>query len=152
MGTSLGELLVDLAGDVPGGRSLQAVLTGGPSGYLVPPDRLDAPLDPRQPNVLLGSGNIVAIDDRHGLLEVVRLLTRFNAEESCGKCTPCREGVNRMREILDRAVAEEPRPGDRADLLELSAIAAAASLCGLGQMAPNPVVSALERFNLLGEP
>jgi NADH-quinone oxidoreductase subunit F len=117
----------------------------------VPPDSLHAPLTPRHHDVLLGSGNLHALDDRRPLLDLVRLLTRFNDEESCGKCTHCREGVNRMREILDRVAAGDRRSGDRDDLLELSALAAGASICGLGQMAPNPVLSALRRFALLGQ-
>lgn len=150
IGTSLRHVLVDLAGGVPSGRMLQAALTGGPSGTLVPPDQLDTPLVPRRLDVLLGSGNVVALDETCSLLEMVRRLTRFNAEESCGKCTPCREGVNRMREILDRVANGEVRPGDREDLLYLSEIAASASICGLGQMAPNPVTSALHGFQLPG--
>lgn len=150
MGTPLRTVLFDLAGGVPEGRALQAVLTGGPSGNLVPPTLLDTPLEPRLPDVLLGSGNLVALDETRPLLEVVRRLTRFNGEESCGKCTPCREGVNRMREILDRVAAGHGRPSDREDLLYLGDIAASASICGLGQMAPNPVVSALRHFRLPG--
>ncbi len=116
----------------------------------MPPSLLDTPLEPRLPDVLLGSGNLVALDETRPLLEVVRRLTRFNGEESCGKCTPCREGVNRMREILDRVAAGHGRPSDREDLLYLGDIAASASICGLGQMAPNPVLSALRHFKLPG--
>jgi NADH-quinone oxidoreductase subunit F len=150
MGTSLRRVLMELAGGIREGRRLQAVLTGGPSGNLVPPDCLDTALEPRHPEVLLGSGNLVALDDTRPLLEVVRRLTRFNAEESCGKCTPCREGVNRMWEILERVARDQPRPSDRGDLYDLGDIAAAASICGLGKMAPNPVHSALRHFTLPG--
>ena len=150
IGTPLRTVVEDLAGGVPGGRAIQAILTGGPSGNLVPPSLLDTPLEPRHPEVLLGSGNLAVIDETRSLLDVVRRLTHFNAEESCGKCTPCREGVNRMREILDRVAAGDTRPSDRADLLDLCEIAASASLCGLGQMAPNPVVTALRHFALPG--
>jgi len=148
LGTPLRHVLVDLAGGVPEGRALQAVLTGGPSGNLVPRDLLDAPLAPGHPEVLLGSGNLVALDETRSLLEVVRRLTRFNAAESCGKCTPCREGVNRMWEILERVASGRARQADREDLSYLGDVAAAASLCGLGKMAPNPVQSALRHFTL----
>lgn len=150
IGTTIREVLVGMAGGVPVGRSLQAILMGGPSGELMPPDRLDVRLEPRTPDVLLGSGNLIALDDTRSLLEVVRRLTVFNAAESCGKCTPCREGVGRMAEILDRAKIGDTRPTDRLDLLELSDVAAAASLCGLGRMAPNPVLTGLRDFSLPG--
>ncbi len=150
MGTPLRHVLVDLAGGVPTGRALQAILTGGPSGNLVPADLLDAPLAPRHPAVLLGSGNLVALDETRDLLDVVRRLTRFNAEESCGKCTPCREGVNRMWEILERVAGGGARATDRENLGYLGDVAAAASICGLGKMAPNPVHSALRHFTLPG--
>jgi NADH:ubiquinone oxidoreductase subunit F (NADH-binding) len=111
---------------------------------------LDTPLEPRQPDVLLGSGNLAVFDDTRPLFELVRRMARFNAEESCGKCTPCREGVTRMHEIIERIGAGDGQPTDRQDLLDLCEIAAAASLCGHGQMAPNPIRSALERFSILG--
>jgi NADH:ubiquinone oxidoreductase subunit F (NADH-binding) len=150
MGTPLRRVLGDAAGGVADGRRLQAMLTGGPSGNLVPPDCLDTALEPGQSEVLLGSGNLVALDDTRSLLQAVSRLTRFNAEESCGKCTPCREGVNRLVEILDRLVGDQARPSDREDLRDIGDIAAAASLCGLGKMAPNPVQSALRYFTLPG--
>jgi NADH-quinone oxidoreductase subunit F len=150
LGTPVRHVLMDLAGGVPEGRALQAILTGGPSGNLVPPDLLDAPLAPRHPEVLLGSGNLVALDETRPLLDAVRRLTRFNAEESCGKCTPCREGVNRMWELLERVARDGARPTDREDLAHLGDVAAAASLCGLGKMAPNPVQSALRHLTLPG--
>jgi NADH-quinone oxidoreductase subunit F len=148
LGTTVRQVLTDLAGGVPDGRALQAILTGGPSGNLVPADRLDALLEPRSTEVLLGSGNLVALDDRQSLLEAVRRLTRFNAEESCGKCTPCREGVSRMRDILERLGAGAAHADDAESLRALCEIAASASLCGLGKMAPNPVASALRHFPL----
>ena len=147
IGTTL-QTVIELAGGVSRGRSLQAVLTGGPSGTLVPPRLLNTPLEPRHPEVLLGSGNVIAIDETRSLLEVVRRLAHFNAAESCGKCTPCREGCHRMSEILDRVAAGRPQADDRARLLALGEIAASASICGLGQMAPNPILSALRHFSL----
>ena len=149
MGRTL-QTVIELAGGVSRGRSLQAVLTGGPSGTLVPPRLLNTPLEPRHPEVLLGSGNVIALDETRSLLEVVRRLAHFNAAESCGKCTPCREGCHRMAEILDRVAAGRPQADDRARLLALGEIVASASICGLGQMAPNPILSALRHFPLAG--
>ena len=147
-GLSLRTVVEQIAGGVREGRPLQAVLSGGPSGMLVPPSMLDTPLEPRRLDVLLGSGNLIVLDDRHDLLEIVQRLTLFNACESCGKCTPCREGVHRMAEILDRVAHDRTRATDREDLLLLCDLAAHASICGLGQMAPNPVRTGLMRFDL----
>jgi NADH:ubiquinone oxidoreductase subunit F (NADH-binding)/NADH:ubiquinone oxidoreductase subunit E len=150
IGTSLRPIIEEICGGVPGGRSISAVLAGGPSGVLVPPSMLDTSLEPQNLDVLLGSGNLTVFDDSRSLYELVRRLARFNAEESCGKCTPCREGVTRMHEIIERIGAGGVRPTDRQDLLDLCEVAASASLCGHGQMAPNPVRSAIERFSILG--
>jgi NADH:ubiquinone oxidoreductase subunit F (NADH-binding) len=150
IGTPLGVVIEEICGGVPGGRSVGAVLAGGPSGVLVPPGLLDTPLEPRQPDVMLGSGNLVVLDESRPLLDLVRRLARFNAEESCGKCTPCREGVTRMHEIVERIAAGEGRATDKQDLSDLCEVAAAASLCGHGQMAPNPIRSALAHFSLPG--
>jgi NADH:ubiquinone oxidoreductase subunit F (NADH-binding)/NADH:ubiquinone oxidoreductase subunit E len=150
IGTPLRVVVEEICGGAPGGRSIGAILAGGPSGVLVPPSLFDTPLQPRQPDVLLGSGNLLVLDERRSIPDLVRRLARFNAEESCGKCTPCREGVTRMHEIIERASAGDVRPTDRQDLLDLCEIAAAASLCGHGQMAPNPIQSALAHSMLPG--
>jgi NADH-quinone oxidoreductase subunit F len=150
IGTTLRMVIEEICGGVPGGRSIGAALAGGPSGVLVPPSMLDTPLEPRNSDVLLGSGNLTVLDEGRQLFELVRRLARFNAEESCGKCTPCREGVTRMHEIIERIGAGAVRATDRQDLLDLCEIAASASLCGHGQMAPNPIRSALEQFSILG--
>lgn len=150
IGSTLRQLVEELGGGVPPGRRLQAILTGGPSGMLVPPALLDRPLAPRDPEVLLGSGNVIVFDNSRDLLEIVRRLTWFNAHESCGKCTPCREGVHQLATLLDRAARRETSPTDRADLDALIEIASSTSICGLGQMAPNPIRSALTWFGLPG--
>jgi NADH:ubiquinone oxidoreductase subunit F (NADH-binding) len=93
---------------------------------------------------------VTVIDERQSLFDLVRRLARFNAEESCGKCTPCREGVNRMHEIIERIAAGERRPGDLADIEALCEIAVSASLCAHGQMAPNPIRSAMRHFAIPG--
>ncbi len=139
MGATLREVLA-LAGGSQGGRRLQALLLGGPSGRLVHPRQLDEPMLPGGP-VNPGTGGIVALDDSVALAYVVRALLDFNARESCGKCTPCREGTARLRDLLDGARA--PDPGQ---VRELSEVVKLASLCGLGQAAPLSILSALDEF------
>ncbi len=148
IGTTLETVINAIGGGPPAGRSLQAILTGGPSGNLVSPDLLNSELVPRSEDVLLGSGNISAIGDGHDLFELVQRLTRYNADESCGKCTPCREGVPRMCDILDELADGSGTPQRLEDLQLLCDTAAAASICGLGQMAPNPILSAMKHFDL----
>lgn len=145
-GTPLGDVVMKMAGGPPMGRALLAILTGGPSGNLVPPACLDRPLVPRDPEVMLGSGNLIALDSTRSLIEAVRRLTWFNADESCGKCTPCREGVRRLAERLDVVAGGEANERLAIEIAELSEVAAEASLCGLGRMAPNPVTSAARHF------
>lgn len=147
IGTTLRQVIDGPAGGVRDGRRIQAILTGGPSGNLIPPTLLDRRLEPRLSDILLGSGNLTVLDDTVSLLDIVRRLTRFNADSSCGKCTPCREGVRRMQEILDRAASGTAHTGDIDDLLLLCDVATSASICGLGQMAGNPIRSALEHFS-----
>jgi NADH-quinone oxidoreductase subunit F len=141
---TLRRLVEELGGGVPTGRPLRAVLIGGPSGVIVPPAILDAPLE--RPKLSPGTGGIVALDDSVSVLEVVRTLMAFNAKESCGKCTPCREGTARMLVALDRLAAGSGGPEDVRLLRELGEVVQAASLCGLGQAAPLSLRSALEHF------
>jgi NADH-quinone oxidoreductase subunit F len=137
-------------GGAADGRAIRALLFGGPSGTLLPPALWDAPFAPGRLDATgasPGAGGIVAIDDSMSIRDVVRRLSAYNASESCGKCTPCREGTIRMVELLDE------RPADAATRLdELSEAMIAASLCGLGQMAPLPYLSARRHFGdeLLG--
>jgi NADH-quinone oxidoreductase subunit F len=140
MGATLREVLALAGGEPPGGRRLQAVLIGGPSGSLIHPRLLDEPMLPGSP-VNPGSGGIVALDDSVSIGDVVRNLLDFNTRQSCGKCTPCREGTARLRDMLDGG----PRP--TADSIrELSEVVRLASLCGLGQAAPLSILSALAEF------
>jgi NADH:ubiquinone oxidoreductase subunit F (NADH-binding) len=143
--------LVALGGGLPEGRSLRAVVMGGPSGGFLNPAQLDLPLVGglvHPTGAVLGSGGVVVLDERTPLSVALRELTAYNAAESCGKCTPCREGSERALAILDRA-SEVGRlsESDRADLLELCDLLQYASLCGLGQMAPGPIRSALALFD-----
>lgn len=150
IGTTLRTVVESMAGGPADGHDVMAVLTGGPSGTLVSPGMLDTTLEPGHHDVLLGSGNVVVLDDRRSIAQVVQQLAAFNAEESCGKCTPCREGSQRMVEILHRAATGESHTTDRQDLLYLCDIATHASICGLGQMASNPVHSGIVHFALAG--
>jgi NADH-quinone oxidoreductase subunit F len=143
-GTTLRHIIDVVAGGAATGRTLRAALCGGPSGSLLPPALWDAPFAPGRlddAGASPGAGGIVVIDDAMPIRDVVRHLTAYNAKESCGKCTPCREGTARMRDILD-----EPSGDARQRLDELAEAVGAASLCGLGQMAPLPYLSARRYF------
>ena len=140
MGATLRDLVEGLGGGPGDGHRIQAVLVGGPSGSLVPPRLLDEPMVPGG-TVSPGTGGIAALDERASLRDVIRTLLDFNTRESCGKCTPCREGTARLRDLLDRGNAEAgPTLG------ELSEVVRLASLCGLGQAAPLSILSALKEF------
>lgn len=143
--------ILDLGGGLFPGRSLRAVVMGGPSGGFLPPEMLDLPLTGglvHPTGAVLGSGGIVVLDDATPLSLALRELTAYNAVESCGKCTPCREGTGRALAILDAAADTGAlTDADRAELLELCDLMQYASLCGLGQMAPGPIRSALALFD-----
>jgi NADH:ubiquinone oxidoreductase subunit F (NADH-binding)/NADH:ubiquinone oxidoreductase subunit E len=137
MGASLRDLVERIGGGVAAGHALQGVVLGGPSGVLVPARDLDEPLVPGG-RVNPGTGGIVALDESVSVREVIHTLLDFNTRESCGKCTPCREGTARLRDLL-----EAP---DGAAIRELSEVVRLASLCGLGQAAPLSILSALRDF------
>jgi NADH:ubiquinone oxidoreductase subunit F (NADH-binding) len=143
MGATLRDLVEGLGGGVAAGHRLQAVLVGGPSGSLIPPRLLDEPMVPGGA-VSPGTGGVAVLDERASLRDVVRTLLDFNTRESCGKCTPCREGTARMRDLLDGRVAPGPEPA--LPVAELAEVVRLASLCGLGQAAPLSVLSALKEF------
>ena len=140
MGATLRDLLDRIGGGVPGGRGLTGAVLGGPSGIIVPPRDLDEPLVPGG-RVNPGTGGIVALDETVSVRDVVRTLLDFNTRESCGKCTPCREGTARLRDMLDSEA-----PLDHLAVAELSEVVRLASLCGLGQAAPLSILSALREF------
>ncbi len=147
MGTPLRDIVDSVGGGMEDGRALAGVAVGGPSSGVLPPSMLDTRIAPgmlHESGVMLGAGGVVALDDRTPIPEVVRGLAAYNADESCGKCTPCREGTPRIVEALDRL-----RDGDAAavdDLRYLAEVVTLASLCGLGQAAGGPVTSALHFF------
>lgn len=149
MGTTIREVIFDIGGGAPEGRTITGVLSGGPSGGLLALQSLDIPARPgalHSSGAVLGSGGMVVLDESLPVVEVVRHLTAYNRGESCGKCTPCREGTDQMLSILEQAAARGSTPQQLERLLYLGEVATSASLCGLGQMAANPITSALDQF------
>jgi NADH-quinone oxidoreductase subunit F len=149
MGMTLRRLVFDIGGGITGNREFKAVQTGGPSGGCIPASLLDLPLDFESLDKygsMMGSGGVIVMDDRTCMVEVARYYTNFLAEESCGKCTPCREGLRRMLEILTDLTTGKGREGD-IERLEKTALAMKeGSLCGLGKTAANPVLSTIKYF------
>lgn len=148
-GATLGEVIERFGGGMAPGSRFKAVQVGGPLGSLFPASRLDIPIcyDAfAKAGAILGHGGIVVYDDDTDLLELARHFMAFTADESCGKCTPCRIGSVRAREILERMQAGLGRPGDLDLLADLGGTMQAASLCALGQRAPYPVLTAIEHF------
>ena len=149
LGVTLRQLIFEASGGMPEGRRFRAVLVGGPTGGYVPESYLDLPLDfdSLAPiDAMMGSGAIVVTDDRTCILDSVIHAARFLADESCGKCAPCRLGTQQMVRILHRITTGSGRPGDPDLLTELAATLKRSALCGLGQAAGNPVVGSLRHF------
>jgi NADH-quinone oxidoreductase subunit F len=149
MGMSIREIVEGPGGGVPAGRTLKAVQLGGPSGGCIPATLADTPVDYealKESGAMMGSGGLVVLDDRDCMVDISRFFLRFTCHESCGKCTFCRVGTQRMVEILDRLCEGKGRPEDLDNLAELADRVSRNSLCGLGQTAPNPVLTALRYF------
>ena len=149
MGATLRQVIYDIGGGPPEGREIGLVAVGGPSSGILPPTELDLELKPgmlHPSGVVMGAGGVMALDTSVSPLDVARRLASYNAAESCGKCTPCREGTPRIVEALDRLAAGNDPSADVEELRYLSEIVAGASLCGLGQMAGGPVNSLLHFF------
>ncbi|MDP6716589.1 MAG: NADH-ubiquinone oxidoreductase-F iron-sulfur binding region domain-containing protein, partial [SAR202 cluster bacterium] len=122
---------------------------GGPSSGILPVSMLDTPIKGgmlHEAGVMLGAGGVIVLDDQTSLLDVMRNLAAYNADESCGKCTPCREGTPRMVELVDKIAAGDGKPQDIEEMEYLATVVNSASLCGLGQAAGNPILSALHFF------
>ncbi|MBI4592910.1 MAG: hypothetical protein HY728_01725, partial [Candidatus Rokubacteria bacterium] len=141
-GTTLGRLLRDIAGGALGGRPMKGAVVGGPSGSVVPAALFDVAMEPRG-QVSPGTGGIVAVPEDASVVEIVTTLVGFNAGESCGKCTPCREGLPRLLAMIDELPAS---PGVEARALALAETIQLASLCGLGQAAPLALLRGLDDF------
>jgi NADH-quinone oxidoreductase subunit F len=138
-----------IGGGVADGRTFKAVQIGGPSGGCVPAELADTPVDFEAltaVGAIMGSGGMVVLDDRDCMVDMARYFLRFTQDQSCGKCTLCRIGTWRMREILDRICCGQGRKGDLEMLEQLSVTVGAGSICGLGRTAPNPVLSTLRYF------
>ncbi len=149
MGISLREIIYDIGGGIPGGRAFKAVQTGGPSGGCLPAEMLDLPIDYEsliQAGSIMGSGGMIVMDDKTCMVDVAKYFLNFLRDESCGKCVSCREGTQRMWEIVQEITEGRGKSGD-IELLEALAVATKdASLCGLGQTAANPILSTLRYF------
>jgi bidirectional [NiFe] hydrogenase diaphorase subunit len=148
MGTSLRHIVEEMGGGVPGGR-VKAVQTGGPSGGCIPAEHLDTPVDYESLSKLgsiMGSGGMIVMDQATNMVEVARFFMAFCMDESCGKCVPCRIGTVEMHRLLDRIARGEGTAADLAQLRGLCPLGQKTSLCGLGQTAPNPVLSTLRYF------
>lgn len=149
MGTTLRTLIYDIGGGIIGDRPFKAIQTGGPSGGCIPEELLDLPVDfdtLTEHGAMMGSGGMIVMDDRSCMVEVARYYVDFLCEESCGKCTPCREGLRQLREILTR-ICEGKGKMEDLDLLErISNTMVDASLCALGKSAANPVLTTLKYF------
>jgi len=149
MGISIREIVYDMGGGIPNDRALKAVQIGGPSGGCIPEHLLDLPVDYeslQRAGAIMGSGGMVVVDETTCMVDFARFFMAFCARESCGKCTPCREGTTRMLEILTRICDGKATMTDLERLERLARNVKVSSLCGLGQSAPNPVLSALTHF------
>ena len=149
MGTTLRSIIFDIGGGIPKKRKFKAVQLGGPSGGCVPEQHLDTPVDYEsiaKVGAIMGSGGMIVMDNHSCMVDMARFFMDFIQEESCGKCTPCREGTKRMLEVLEKITHGEGELEDIKLLEELSSVIKDSALCGLGQTAPNPILSTLQYF------
>ena len=149
MGTKLREIVFDIGGGIRGGKKFKAIQTGGPSGGVIPEQLIDLPVDfdaLTEVGSMMGSGGLIVMDENDCMVDVAQYFVKFLEEESCGKCVPCREGLRRMREIFERITSAKGTEQDLVLLEELGEAMKLGSLCGLGQTAPNPVLSTLKYF------
>jgi len=149
MGITLGEIVNEIGGGVPEGHELKAVQTGGPSGGCIPADLMHLTVDfdsLTEAGSMMGSGGMIVMDDTACMVDVARYFVEFLVEESCGKCSSCREGLKHMYAVLTRICSGEGREDDIELLEDLCEVIGSASLCGLGTSAPNPVLSTLRYF------
>lgn len=149
MGTTMREVIFEIGGGIPNGKKYKAAQTGGPSGGCIPMEHIDVPIDYDNLIALgsmMGSGGLIVMDEDNCMVDIARFFLDFTVDESCGKCTPCREGTKRMLEILDRIVEGKGQAKDIETLETLANTIKNSALCGLGQTAPNPVLSTLKYF------
>lgn len=149
MGTTLREIVFDIGGGIPNGREFKAAQTGGPSGGCIPAEHLDTPIDYESLasiGSMMGSGGLIVMDNTKCMVDIARFYLDFTVSESCGKCTPCRIGTKRMLEILTKMCEGKADRQDLKNLEELADNIKKSAICGLGQTAPNPVLSTLKYF------
>ena len=149
MGTTLREVIYEIGGGIPNGKKFKAAQTGGPSGGCIPAEHLDIPID--YDNLIsigsmMGSGGMIVMDEDNCMVDIAKFFLEFTVDESCGKCPPCRIGTRRMLEMLEKITSGKGEPGDIEKLEKLAYNIKAAALCGLGQTAPNPVLSTIRYF------
>ena len=149
MGITLREIVYDIGGGIPNGKKFKAAQTGGPSGGCIPASHLDTPIDYDSLMAIgsmMGSGGLIVMDEDNCMVDIAKFFLEFTISESCGKCPPCRIGTRRMYEILDRITKGQGEEGDIEKLEELANNIKCSALCGLGQTAPNPVLSTIKYF------
>ena len=149
MGTPLREIIEEIGGGIPNGKKFKAVQTGGPSGGCIPAQYLDIPVDYENLTAIgsiMGSGGMIVMDEDNCMVDIAKFFLEFTCDESCGKCTPCRVGIQRMLEILEKITSGQAKMEDLDTLEELCYFIKENALCGLGQTAPNPVLSTLRYF------
>ena len=149
MGTTLREIVEEIGGGIPNGKKFKAAQTGGPSGGCIPAQYLDVPID--YDNLIaigsmMGSGGLIVMDEDTCMVDIAKFFLEFTVDESCGKCTPCRVGTKRLLEMLDKITKGKGTMEDLDKMEELCYYIKENSLCGLGQTAPNPVLSTLKYF------
>jgi NADH-quinone oxidoreductase subunit F len=149
LGTTLREIIYDIGGGPPGKAGIKAIQTGGPSGGCIPSEKFDLPIDYESLNEagsIMGSGGMIVMDENTCMVDIAKYFTNFLQEESCGKCSTCREGTQRMYEILNDITKGKGKPEDIQTLEELGSVIKDVSMCGLGQTASNPVMATLRYF------
>ena len=149
MGTTLRTIVYDIGGGIPGGKAFKAAQTGGPSGGCIPAKYIDTPMDfdsLKAIGSMMGSGGLIVMDEDTCMVDIAKFYLEFTADESCGKCNPCRIGTKRLLEILTRITEGKGRPEDIRRIRDLAEYMQASSLCALGQSAPNPILSTMNHF------
>ena len=149
MGTTMRQVVYDIGGGIKNGKEFKAVQIGGPSGGCLTKEHLDLPMDfdsLKKVGAIIGSGGLVVMDEDSCMVNIAKFFMNFICDESCGKCTPCREGTKRMLDILNRITEGNGKDGDIEELRSLAKMIQVSSLCGLGKTAPNPVLSTLQNF------
>ena len=149
MGTTMREVVYEIGGGIKNGKAFKAVQIGGPSGGCLTEAHMDLPMDfdsLKKAGAIIGSGGLVVMDEDTCMVSIAQFFMNFICNESCGKCTPCREGTTRMLDILTRITKGNGKPGDIEELRSLAKMIQNSSLCGLGKTAPNPVLSTLANF------